>query len=82
VQVVPTTVSFSDAWDGDDTLVYDPESTVAFILSECHVLATLPVPSTHRGMLSGGSLHGLAGCCWQGGGCWQGATRGVHRECV
>lgn len=34
VQVVPTTVSFSDAWDGDDMLVYDPESTVAFILSE------------------------------------------------
>lgn len=37
VQVVPTTASFSDAWDGDDTLVYDPDSTAAFILSECLV---------------------------------------------
>ena len=34
VQVVPTTTSFMDAWDGDDTLVYEPESTAAFILSE------------------------------------------------
>lgn len=34
MQVVPTTVSFSDAWDGDDTLVYEPESTAAFILSK------------------------------------------------
>jgi hypothetical protein len=37
VQVVPTTASFSDAWDGDDTLVYDPEATAAFILSELRV---------------------------------------------
>lgn len=34
VQVVPTTSGFMDAWDGDDTLVYEPESTAAFILSE------------------------------------------------
>jgi hypothetical protein len=34
VEVVPTTNGFMDAWDGDDTLVYDPETTAAVILSE------------------------------------------------
>lgn len=53
MQVVPTTVSFSDAWDGDDTLVYDPESTVAFILSECGAPVGRVVP--------------VWGFCWQGG---------------
>eukprot|EP00878_Enallax_costatus_P008856 GHUV01009258.1.p1 GENE.GHUV01009258.1~~GHUV01009258.1.p1 ORF type:complete len:342 (+),score=68.56 GHUV01009258.1:752-1777(+) len=33
VLVVPTTSGFMDAWDGDDTLVYDPETTAAFILT-------------------------------------------------
>lgn len=55
MQVVPTTVSFSDAWDGDDTLVYDPESTVAFILSECGA----PV----------GRVMPVWGFFWQGGTC-------------
>lgn len=35
VVVKPTTSGFMDAWDGDDTLVYDPENTAAVILSEC-----------------------------------------------
>lgn len=34
VEVVATTNGFMDAWDGDDTLVYDPEATAAIILSE------------------------------------------------
>lgn len=34
VQVVPTTAGFMDAWDGDDTLVYDPETTAALVLSK------------------------------------------------
>ena len=34
VTVVPTTSGFMDAWDGDDSLVYEPDSTAAFILSE------------------------------------------------
>jgi NAD(P)H-flavin reductase len=39
VAVVTTTNGFMDAWDGDDTLVYDPETTAAIILSELlHVL--------------------------------------------
>eukprot|EP00775_Hariotina_reticulata_P004579 gene4579-4833_t len=33
VQVVPTTAGFMDAWDGDDTLVYDPDTTAAIILT-------------------------------------------------
>eukprot|EP00882_Tetradesmus_deserticola_P001057 GHRQ01001144.1.p1 GENE.GHRQ01001144.1~~GHRQ01001144.1.p1 ORF type:complete len:400 (+),score=143.13 GHRQ01001144.1:233-1432(+) len=33
VQVVPTTGGFMDAWDGDDTLVYDPATTAAVILT-------------------------------------------------
>ena len=34
VRVVITTRSFQDAFDGDDELVYDPETTAAIILSE------------------------------------------------
>lgn len=34
VVVVPTTSGFMDAWDGDDTLVYDPDMTAAIILSK------------------------------------------------
>jgi hypothetical protein len=33
VLVVPSTSGFMDAWDGDDTLVYDPEMTAAIILT-------------------------------------------------
>ncbi|KAF6252479.1 hypothetical protein COO60DRAFT_1704250 [Scenedesmus sp. NREL 46B-D3] len=33
VEVVPTTNGFMDAWDGDDSLVYDPETTAAVILT-------------------------------------------------
>ncbi|WIA14950.1 hypothetical protein OEZ85_001661 [Tetradesmus obliquus] len=33
VEVVATTNGFMDAWDGDDTLVYDPEATAAIILT-------------------------------------------------
>eukprot|EP00879_Flechtneria_rotunda_P022233 GHRR01023459.1.p1 GENE.GHRR01023459.1~~GHRR01023459.1.p1 ORF type:complete len:333 (+),score=84.39 GHRR01023459.1:149-1147(+) len=33
VTVIPTTSGFMDAWDGDDTLVYDPETTAAVILT-------------------------------------------------
>ncbi|KAF8056346.1 psmg3 [Scenedesmus sp. PABB004] len=33
VVTVPTTTGFMDAWDGDDTLVYDPEATAAIVLT-------------------------------------------------
>jgi hypothetical protein len=36
VQVVPSTAGFMDAWDGDNSLVYDPDTTAAIILSEQH----------------------------------------------
>lgn len=34
VTVVPTTAGFMDAWDEDDSLVYDPATTAAIVLSE------------------------------------------------
>jgi hypothetical protein len=75
VQVIPTTVGFSDAWDGDDTLVYEPESTAAFILSkrlcvfgkggggqDSHHGGALLAPPQTRGRL----CPDERGCCREG----------------
>jgi hypothetical protein len=43
VRVVVTTRGFGDAFDGDELLVYDPDTTAAVILSECAAVSVCVV---------------------------------------
>lgn len=44
--VVVTTSSFSEAFDDDDTLTYEPNSTAALILSECVCMSETGIRAT------------------------------------